>query len=82
MALIGWLMFLLVLAPKLMSLQMRRLLSWSDESVLLKTDRASALPGKAMNPRTGVRPVEVVGGDTAAKSNCNREECPDEQPFK
>ena len=75
LGLIGWLMFLLVLAPKLMSLRMRRLLSWSDESELLKTDRVCAIPGKAMTPRAEVHPVEVASGDTAAKSNCNREEC-------
>ncbi len=57
-ALIGWLMFLLVLAPKLMSLQMRRLLSWSDRSELLETDRTCAIPGKAGTQERGCAPLK------------------------
>jgi hypothetical protein len=82
LGLIGWLMFLLVLAPKLISFKIKGLFSWSDESELLKTDRVCAISGKAMNPRAEVHPVEVSSSNTAAKSNCNREECPDEQPVK
>ena len=56
LGLIGWLMFLLFLAPKLMGLQVRRLLSWSDESELPETDKASAVSGKAGTQERGRAP--------------------------
>jgi E3 ubiquitin-protein ligase DOA10 len=69
LGLIGWLMFLLVLAPKLISFKMRRLLSWADESELLKTDRECTISGKVINLRKEVHLSEVSSSDTREESN-------------
>jgi glycosyltransferase involved in cell wall biosynthesis len=79
---IGWLVFLLVLAPKLMSPRVRALLSRSDESELPDADRACAVPGRVTSRRAGLQPLEVAGVDGEAESCFDPEGCVDVQPLK
>jgi glycosyltransferase involved in cell wall biosynthesis len=82
LGLIGWLVFLLVMAPKLMSPRFRALVSWSDESELPSSDTACAIPGGATSPRAGLRPAEVSSVDSEAESRFDPEGCADAKPLK